>query len=198
MNEEDVVYVDISSNTSKTHYSNPNRPKPPKRHPIITTIVCCLLVVIILGGGVFAFVFFWGKGVQNAIDETMKVSGFDNTDNTSTVIYKKGGITVTYKGIKETVLGLDIKLLIDNETENKQTIQIEDFSIDRFAVTAVFSADVPSKKRSNKSITVYNSNLEENDISIDSIESAEFKLVIIKDLDYLNPVKTDLISVKLK
>lgn len=113
------------------------------------------------------------------------------------VIYDANGITITYKGIEEKITGLGIKVLIENNSDKDCMVQDRDFSLNGFMVDTYFSPDIAAGKKINDEISVPKRELENNDISIDNIETAEFYLKIIGD-NFENIAESDIIRIDFK
>lgn len=113
------------------------------------------------------------------------------------VIYDANGITITYKGIEEEFTGLGIKVLIENNSDKDCMVQDRDFSLNGFMVDTYFSPDIAAGKKINDEISVPKRELENNDISIDNIETAEFYLKIIGD-NFENIAESDIIRIDFK
>lgn len=147
---------------------------------------------------------------QNKENDTTKEASInkDKADKTTTesteapeasqVLYDQNGITITYKGIEETYMGVDVKVLIENNTDKNYCVQSRDFSINGYMVDTIFSADVASGKKINDSISVFKSALEKNDIDYDSISSIEFYLHIFNWDEFDSSFDSDIISINLK
>lgn len=121
------------------------------------------------------------RAVANAIglnvgwDESTKTVLLSNTDTTTqttgNVVYDKGGIKITYNGIKDSGYSKNIQFLIENNSSIGITVQARDESINGFMIEGIMSDDVQPGKKANGELTYYNSTLEENGItSIKNIE----------------------------
>jgi len=99
----------------------------------------------------------------------------------SSVIYDEGGVKVTAKSLNFTgLLGPELNLLIENDSDKNITIQAQNVSVNGYMVSTVFSADVPSGKKANDTIVFESWSLEASGIE----KIAEIEL-------YLNIFETD-------
>jgi len=99
-----------------------------------------------------------------------------NISTTGVVIYEKGGIKITYSGIKKEDYAVDFKFLIENNTSRGITVQARDESINGYMISGIMSDDVQPGKKVNAELTYFNSTLEENGIY--NIEELEFSFHI--------------------
>lgn len=98
---------------------------------------------------------------------------------TGKVVYEKGGIKITYVGIKQEDSFIDFKFLIENNASNGITVQARDESINGYMMSGIMSEDVQPGKKANGALTYYNSMLEEN--GIDNIDELEFSFHIFDE-----------------
>lgn len=95
----------------------------------------------------------------------------DAVDVTGTVLYEKGGIKITYLGLKKEDYSTDFKFLIENNSSRGITVQAREESINGYMVSGIMSDDVQPGKKANAELTYFNSTLEENGIyNIDELE----------------------------
>lgn len=92
------------------------------------------------------------------------------------VIVDRDGIKITAKSISYDYSGANIKVLIENNSSQDITVQARDFSINGIMVDPSMSADVASGKKSNSTISVYDSDLEQAKIT--TIKDIEFGLTV--------------------
>ena len=129
------------------------------------------------------------RAVANAIGLNVDWDGNTNTvllskdstltQSTGTVVYDKGGIKITYRGIKDSGYSKAVQFLIENNSNTGITVQVRDESINGFMVDGIMSSDVQAGKKANGELTYYNSTLEDNDIS--NIEEIEFSFYIFNE-----------------
>ncbi len=92
------------------------------------------------------------------------------------VIFDWEGIRVTAKSVDFSNHSPAVKLLIENNSEYDITTQARNVSVNDFAVTCGFSATVPSGKKANSSLDIYNTSLKES--RIETMQEIEFTLRI--------------------
>lgn len=102
-----------------------------------------------------------------------------SVSTTGKVVYEKGGIKITYVGIKQEDSFIDFKFLIENNASNGITVQARDESINGYMMSGIMSEDVQPGKKANGALTYYNSMLEEN--GIDNIDELEFSFHIFDE-----------------
>ena len=111
------------------------------------------------------------------------------------VIYNEGDITVTVKGFgKDSFLGPQIKLLVENNSDKNITVQTRNSSINGYMIPFTFSCDVATGKKSNDNITVSSSDLE--DCGIDTMADIEFSLYIFCSDDWKKINESDMIQLQ--
>lgn len=76
-----------------------------------------------------------------------------------TVLYENGGIRVTAKGIEDTITGVDINLLVENDTANNIAVGCTDFVVNGVTVDGYMYIDVAAGKKSNGTLSLYNTSL---------------------------------------
>ena len=109
-----------------------------------------------------------------------------------TVVYEKGGIKITYLGIKQGDYSLNFNFLIENNSSRGITVQARDESINGYMISGIMSDEVQPGKKKNGELTYYNSTLEENNIS--NINEFEFSFHIFDEetwdtIDDSEPIK---------
>lgn len=160
-------------------------------HPFLT-------VMLILAAAFIGIPFCIGfmKGVTGESRKTtVQPSNSVESESTpvqSRLVYDKDGIRISYTGIEENSSRLQVKFLIENNTDKRYCIQQRDFSVNGYMIDALMSADVAAHKKCNDQIKVYKSNLSDN--GIDQIENIEFKFHIF-EWDHLSGgFDTDIIT----
>jgi len=119
-------------------------------------------------------------------------------DNASTILEQvlldSDGLKITATGLESGILGTDIKLMIENNTNQDLAFQARNTSVNGYMVETMFSSDIPAGKKANDAITLLASDL--NLCGIDNIADIElsFHIFTIEDWeDYLN---SDIIQIK--
>lgn len=113
------------------------------------------------------------SGAQKPSD-TGKVEISTKANIKETVIVDKNGVKITAKSIAYDAYDVDIKLLIENNSSQNIMVQAKDFSINGIMLDPILSADVSSGKKSNDSISIFTSDLE--DAKITTIKDLEFSV----------------------
>ncbi len=113
---------------------------------------------------------------------TIKTSMYDQmdvtVDNEGQVLYDQDGIKILGKYVDESDFwGTAVLLYIENNSDENVMIQTDNFSINGYTLDAYFSSTVYAGKKAYDSITVFSTDLEENDItSVDEV-SLTFKFI---------------------
>lgn len=106
----------------------------------------------------------------------IKTSAYDSMDTTvddaGTELYNENGIRIVGKTVDENSFwGTAILLYIENTAGKNVGISVDDMSINGFMLSPFFSTTVYDGKKSVDEITIFSSDLEENNItSIDEVE----------------------------
>ena len=90
------------------------------------------------------------------------------------VIMEEEGIKVTAKSISYTGNVTDIKLLIENNTENDLNFSANLLSVNGIMIDSGLYANVAAGKKSNESISLYNEDLKQ--ANIEALKDIEFEL----------------------
>lgn len=128
---------------------------------------------------------------------TIKTSAFADIKNepeiSGTELYHADGIRIIGKTVDEnSILGTSILLYCENNTEKDIHISVEEVSVNGFMIDSYFYATVYSGKMAWDDITIFSSDLEENDISV--IEEVELKFHIYDADSYNTIADSDYIS----
>ena len=128
---------------------------------------------------------------------TIHTSAYDNMDVDISVegseLVNQDGIRIIGKYVDEdSFWGSAILLYIENSSDKDISISCDDMSINGFMVSSFFSSSVYSGKMSIDEITIFESDLEDN--NIDKIEDVEFKFQIYDSSTYDTILETDVIS----
>lgn len=91
-------------------------------------------------------------------------------------------------------MGDNIKFLIENNSDKNITVQARNVSVNGFMVDSSMSADVAPGKKSNDSLTISSSSMEE--CRIEKIADVEFSFHIFDAESWDGIVDTDIISLK--
>lgn len=110
------------------------------------------------------------------------------------VVFEQDGIKITATGLDSdgSLFGADVNFLIENDSEQNITVQVRNVSVNGYMVDTSMSADVVSGKKSNDSMTIMSSSLEESGIS--AISDIEFSFHIYDAEDWETIVDSDVVS----
>lgn len=103
----------------------------------------------------------------------------DSQQSKEQVLVDQSGIKITYTGIESDYMGPEIKLKIENNSNVSITVQQRDMSINGAMIDGIFSCDVMPGKIANDSISIFESDLEDNGIT--SLENVELSFHIYAD-----------------
>ena len=134
------------------------------------------------------------KTSEQSSEKTQTVSDIKEI---SDVIYDKNGIKITYKGLEKEYISVSLKFLIENSNAEKYTVQTTDITIDDYTMGTIMSASVSPGKKTNDTITLLNSDIKDNGLSVDTISEAEMDITIWSESDLLNHQK-ETVSFKLR
>lgn len=110
------------------------------------------------------------------------------------VLYENEGIRIIAKSIDySSFLGPELKVLIENDSDEPITVQARDCSINGLMVDPMMSADIQPDKKNNDSITFTNSELKKN--GIESIGTIELKFHIFNADTWSTIADTDTIVI---
>ena len=128
---------------------------------------------------------------------TIKTSEYANMDTTADNIgielYNAGGIRIVGKAVdEESFWGTAIVLYCENTSGKNVGVSVEEVSVNGFMINALYSNTVYNGKMSIDDITIFSSDLEENDI--EKIETVELKFHIYDADTYSTITDTDSIT----
>lgn len=131
----------------------------------------------------------------------IKTSVYDNMDTTANVngeeLYNQDGVRIIGQYVDENSFwGTAVLLYIENTSGQNVGISCDNMSINGFMVTPFFSSTVYDGKKSYDDITIFSSDLEEN--NIDSVEDIELNFHIYDSDSYSTICDTGAISFQTK
>ena len=99
------------------------------------------------------------------------------------MLYEENGLKIFYKGLTfDDLFGdISVNLYIENNCNQDITIHCRDFCINDFVTDCAFSCDIANGKKANDKISVWKSDLEANNLTIDNIEKIEFSFHVINE-----------------
>lgn len=133
---------------------------------------------------------------------TIKTSLYDQmdtkADDSGEVLYDEGGIKIIGKYVNESDFwGSAVLLYVENNTDKNVTIHADNVSINGFTFdSAIFSATVFAGKKAYRDITLFSSELEENEIT--SVDEVSLKFKVLDADSYKEIAKSDEITFKTK
>ena len=122
----------------------------------------------------------------------------ETADNSSVtveeqVLYEGNNVKITATGFGEDIFGPELKLSIENNTDQNIVVQTRDASVNGYMVTTLFSVDVAAGKKANESLIFDSASLEE--CGIDTVASMEFGFVILNGDSYEEIFNTEICTV---
>lgn len=123
---------------------------------------------------------------------TLKTSSFDGVeqqfDDSGVVAIDEDNFKIVFKKLdsKDSFLGTDIYLYLENNSGTDVIVQVENVSVNGFMIEPVFSCDVVSGKKAFDTITFFQSDLENN--NIEEINEMELEFEIF-DANSWNTIK---------
>lgn len=114
-------------------------------------------------------------------------------------LLNRDGILIVLKGYTpQGQYGPEFSLYIENNTDKKVSIRTEDFSANDFSFYQYYAESIPAGKKSNSKLSVYNDNLNANNIT--ELNKIEFKFEIADVTDPENGellFTSDVISIEI-
>lgn len=132
---------------------------------------------------------------EYAVIETSCYDDMDTSaDEDGTELYNENGIRIVGKTVDENSFwGTSILLYIENNSGKNVGISVNDMSVNGVMMDPLFSTTVYDGKKAVDPITLFESDLQDNDI--ESIDSAELKFNIYNADSYQTIVETNTISI---
>lgn len=106
-------------------------------------------------------------------------------------LYNDNGVNIIYQGLTNNSAnaGIDLVFYITNDTDNTIAVQVDSASLNGFMIDPIMSAEVASGKKIVYYMTIYQSELTENEIT--SLENLEITFRIIDNNTYETLYITD-------
>lgn len=134
------------------------------------------------------------KGIKLETNAKDYVQKYEHNDN---LVLDKNGIKIYYEKMDEdSFWGIDVYFYIENNSNKDITIQVEDTSANGFMMEPVFSEDIPAGKKVYSSMSFYDDDLEENDVS--KIEEIETEFIVFDMDTYDDIFETGKIKIETK
>ena len=136
-------------------------------------------------------------GIFDTDAVTIRTSAFDTMDtapdDSGKELYSEGGIRIVGKYVDENSFwGAGILLYIENNSGRNVTVSCDNFSVNGFMLTPIFSCDIYNGKMAIDDITLLSSEMKENDI--EKIEEVDLSFHIYDSDSYETIKNTDPIS----
>lgn len=118
-------------------------------------------------------------------------------DKSGSPAMDQDGLEVIVRGVKtgDATWGPEIQLFLENQTGRDIIVQLDDFSINGFMVTPIFSVNIKDGKVAYYSITLSQDELDQN--KIDSIDSMECRFVVINPDSWDTIFESDPVTVQM-
>lgn len=104
--------------------------------------------------------------------------------------------TITSAPYEDDFWGMGIKVRLENNTDKTLMYSLDNVSVNGYMVNVLFATEVAPDKKDNTSITIFSSDLEENQIT--KIDEIEFELNIYDTNDWMAPYIVDSRICKIK
>ena len=99
-----------------------------------------------------------------------------------TVLFEYNGIKVTAKEITEDWLGPELKVLIENDTDENISVSLDEIAVNDYMVSAWLYEDVAAGKKSNATFEIWSSTL--SNAGISNIGKIDFYFRVINSDNY--------------
>lgn len=111
------------------------------------------------------------------------------------LVYEGNDLKIIIKGLLEntSIFGPEVVVYIENNSDKDLIVQVRNVSINNFMVTSSFSSNVIKRKRIIDTITFFDSELEENDIT--TIENIELYFKVFDKNNFETIVDTEIIKI---
>ena len=162
---------------------------------ILTILVICIFCLLALGSGSSSEDEV--KTVSKSDDQEVDDSSIDEVSLPSIeeqILFESDGVRVTAKEISEGWAGPELKVLIENDSDTKVTVSLDEIAVNDYMVSAWLYEDVDAGKKSNATFTIWSSTLA--DAGIDNIGKIDFYFEVINSDTYNVIYKSDEIEVK--
>ena len=112
-----------------------------------------------------------------------------------TVVLDESGVKITVTGLeKDSLMGADLQLLIENNSGANLTVQARNTSINGYMVEGIMSVDIADGKKANDTLSFMDSDLEA--CGIETIADIELSFYIFYTDDWETYLESDLVQLK--
>lgn len=115
--------------------------------------------------------------------------------NIEQVLFENDDYKVTLLSLEDSYWGQDLKVRLENNSDENVTVQVRGCSVNGFMVDPIFSEDIAAGKKSNSEISFSSSSLEEQNIK--TINEVELSFEFFDSDSYDTLLETDKIQIKL-
>ena len=110
------------------------------------------------------------------------------------VILDQDGVTITVTGFSQSLMGQELKMLIENDSDNNITVMLRHVSVNGYMINPAMSEDVTTGKKSNSSMLFMSSDLEKCEIN--TITDITFGIHIVDSSSWETIYDSEMITVK--
>ncbi|NBI81654.1 hypothetical protein D3Z48_06070 [Clostridiaceae bacterium] len=110
------------------------------------------------------------------------------------VLLDESGLKITANGLESGFMGAEVKLLIENNSDQNLTFQVRNVSANGYMVDTMFSPDVAAGKKANETITLLASDL--NLCGIETIADIELSFHIFTTEEWEDYLNSDTVQIK--
>lgn len=132
------------------------------------------------------------KGIKLETDATGYVQKY-NTDGKLVVDQNDIKIYVLKKAEEDSFWGAEIYVYIENNSSKNIMVQSRDVSVNGFMMTPAFSSTITAGKKAYDTITFFESDLKDNDIT--DIKELELKFTVMDADSWKEIIKTDTLKI---
>ena len=137
----------------------------------------------------------WDGSTNTVVLKTAEAKA-EETSATEKLVYDQNSVKIYYLGItagSSSLGGSNINLRIENNSSKDIMVQVRDFSVNGFMTDSVFSCEVAAGKKANSDIKLYQSALDQNNIT--KITGVELKFKVINSSDWTDSTESKSISI---
>lgn len=110
------------------------------------------------------------------------------------VLFDEAGIKVTATDLESGLFGTEIKVLVENNTEDTKVVQAQYTVVNGYMIQNLFSAEVAAGKKSNDTITLYQNEMDAS--GIDTVADIEVSIIVINAEDWRTELESDPVQIK--
>lgn len=116
---------------------------------------------------------------NDTLTESTEIQNESPAEEINELIFDESGISVWYKGATEKEDKVAFSVYIENNSDQKITLQTRDVSVNDFQSRLAFSPTIEGGKKMNYDMRLIDSELKKNNLTFDTIEKLEFNFHII-------------------